>query len=337
VTRWPAVQVVVIAQGIGVEKIGRKGMNLVSTLQDFLKATCDRDRDVPAPAPGESNAWFYPKGSAAKATHEIRVVHSMTELAAALDMEDAFVVYEGHSRYGQGPAFGPEGVGLVPDKAIFPNPWGVHFRMGYDATSTECVGDILLHSLTPTEFDLTTADPKGFLPEGLVTAATNVQAQQKAIKKRKLQAKDTCARQGAWRSMDVCLPTLAAKSTARGETPLTGRHFYEHSPRSNPEEFNTSVTVGSDDLDKATLACRLFFVSACSSKVHFHAALARRRKVVKSGCQFLLALKDFGTSHSTAFLKQVLLKGRDPTTKDGMRRIVKALNDVASSGIVGVY
>jgi hypothetical protein len=324
-------QVVVIAHGIEIRDVGQGVI-----LQAFLAANCDRMG--PAPAAGANNTWVYPKGSGAKATHEIRVVYAMTDLAAPLDLADAFVVYEGHSRYGQGPAFGPTGTPKLPDKKAFPvNPWGLHFRMGYDATDTECVGDLFDHSVAPVELDLTTADPKAFLPAALVTATTNAQAQQTAIKRKKVKDKDTCALGGAWRAMDVCQPALAAKSTGRGDTPLKGRHYYAHLTRSKPEEFLTAVKVGSTDLDKATLACRVFFMASCSSKVHFHAALVRRRKAAKSRCQFLLTGQVCATSHATTFLKQILVKGRDPTTKQGMKKIVTALNGETDSGIVGVY
>lgn len=325
------VQVIVIAHGIEIREVGQG-----TTLQAFLAANCDRKG--PAPAPGANNTWVYPKGSLAKATHEIRVVYAMSDLATALDLDDAFVVYEGHSRYGQGPAFGPEGVMHVPDKKKFPvNPWGVHFRMGYVATDTECVGDILEHSVVPAEFDLTTADPKGFLPGALVTAAVNAQAQQKRIKARKTRPADTCSLSGAWRAMDVCQPALATKQTARGDKPLAGRHYYVHKERAKPEEFLTAVPVGSADLDKAKLACSVFFMASCSSKVHFRNALVRRRRAAKSSCRFLLTAELCATTHATTFLTQVLLKKRNPTSRADMKLIVKALNGESRSGKVGVY
>jgi hypothetical protein len=325
------VQLIVIAQGIEIREVGQ-GI----TLQAFLANNCDRKGA--APAAGENNTWLFPKGAPAKATHEIRVVYKMADLAAALDIDDAFVVYEGHSRYGQGPAFGPEGVTRVPDKKTFPiNPWGVHFHMGYDATDTECIGDIVEHSVVPTEYDLIAADPKDFLPAALVDARKNVQAQQKAIKAKKIKPKDVCALSGAWRLMDVCQPALAATKTARSDEPLLGRHFYVHQDTKKPEEFLTAVKVGSTDLDKAKLACTIFFMASCSSKVHFYKALTRRRKATKSACKFLLTGQVCATSHATTFLKQVLLKKRDPTSRGGIKKIKDALNGESQSGIVGVY
>jgi hypothetical protein len=325
------VQVIVIAHGIEIRDVGQGII-----LQDFLKTNCDRKGA--APKPGENNTGIYPKGSAAKATHEIRVVYQMSDLAAALDLADALVVYEGHSRYGQGPAFGPAGTAKVPDKKAFPvNPWGVHFRMGYDATDTECIGDLFDHSVMPTEFDLTAATSKDFLPDALSTAMVKAQAQAKVIKTKKVKAKDTCGLSGAWRSMDTCQPALATKATARADEPLKGRHYYIHQDWKKPEEFLTAVKVGSSDIDKAKLACKLFFMASCSSKVHFHAALVRRRKAAKSSCSFLLTGQVCATSHATTFLKQVLLKKRDPTSKAELKKIVKALNGETDSGIVGIY
>jgi hypothetical protein len=324
-------QLIVIAQGIEIRELGQ-GINL----QSFLTTNCDRKGT--APAPGANNTWLYPKGSGAKATHEIRVVYELADLAAALDIAGAFVVYEGHSRYGQGPAFGPEGVTHVPDKTKFPvNPWGVHFRMGYDATDTECIGDLVEHSVVPVEYDLTSASATGFLPDALLTAIANVQAQERRIRAWKTKPKDVCGLRGAWRSMDVCQPALATNKTARDDLPLKGRHYYVHRDRTTPAEFLTAVKVGSADLDKATLACKVFFMASCSSKVHFHSALVRRRNAAKSACQFLLTGEVCTTSHGTTFLKQVLLKRLDPTSVRGMKQIVMALNGERQSGNVKVY
>jgi hypothetical protein len=323
-------QVIIIAQGIEIRDVGQGYW-----LQRFLKANCDR-KGV-GPAAGANNTWLFPKGSGAKATHEIRVVYGMADLKAALDIADAWVVYEGHSRYGQGPAFGPSGVGHVPDKKAFPvNPWGVHFRMGWDATDTKCIGDLLDHSVMPTEYDLTTAKPKAFLPGELVTAGKKAQAQQKKIKARRTKPAATCSLAGAWRSMNVCQPAQAAKSTARGEKPLDGRNYYAHRTK-KPEEFFTAVEVGSADLDKSKLACSVFFVASCSSKVHFHRALVRRRKAAKSRCTFLLTALVCATSHAATFLQQVLVKKRSPVNKAELKLIVKALNGEGDSGIVGIY
>jgi len=324
------VQVIVIAQGIEV----RDWEN--TRMQKFLADNCDPKG--PKPAAGANNTWTYPKGAGAKATHEIRVVYAMADLATALNMKGAFVVYEGHSRYGQGPAFGPGGIPHVPDIKAFPvNPWGIHFKMGYDATDTECIGDIFSHSVMPAEYDLPAAGAKAFLPDLLLTAATTAQDKQKAIKAKKISGTKTCSISGAWRSMDTCQPAVATNKTARGETPNKGRHYFRHEDWKKPEEFLTAVKVGHTDLDKASLACSLFFMASCSSKVHFHKPLVNRRKDAKSTCVFLLTALACSASHGLIFLKQVLIKGNDPTTRAGLKKVVKALNGETDSGIVGVY
>jgi hypothetical protein len=320
------VQVIVVAHGIEIRD--HQGQ----MLQEFLQKHCDRKG--PTPPPGDNNTWLFPAGSGAKATHEIRVVYRMTDLAAALDLDRAFVVYEGHSRYGQGPAFGPEHMPHVPDKKAFPvNPWGVHFRMGYDATDTECIGDLFDHSVVPAEYDLTTAGSKDFLPGELTGAIKKLNAMKKAVARRKPAA--LCRVDDAWRALDVCEPKRAAAKTARGDLPLSGRHYYKK--KAKPEEFLTAVKVGSKDLDKATLACSLLFMASCSSKVHFYQPLKRRRKAAKSACKFLLTAEVCRVDHGANFLRQVLLKRRDPMAAKDLERIRRALNHPDESGDVGIY
>ncbi len=294
-------------------------------LQDFLAANCDAKK---------GSVWTYPKGKGSAATHEVRVLYTQAEFGKALNTTDALVVYEGHSRFGQGPAFGPAGIPKIPDSATFPvNPWGVHFRMGYEATDTECVADLMGHSVTPTEYDLPSAPAKAFLPDSLVSAAKTAKAQAKAISSSKVKPKAVCGTNGAWRLFDSCEPTLATQATTRGDVPLKGRHYYSRTKT----EFATAVAVGSADLDASLLACNLLFVSACSSHVHFYKALKNRRKALNSQCRFLLTAQLCAAAHATTFLEQVLVKGHDPKSRAGMRALLKALNGVRMSGAVGVY
>jgi hypothetical protein len=319
-------QKIVIAEGIEIRDVGQ-GIALLK----FLNDKCD-------PKKGAVSVWTYPKGASAKGiTHEVEVVYTMAELAKAVDTADIYVVYEGHSRYGQGPAFAPAGTPKVPDAKKFPvNPWGVHFRMGYDATDTECIDDIVHHSVTPAEYDLTTSGATAFLPAALTTAVANAKAQQKAIKAKKIAAVAACSSGGAWRLFDTCYTKLSTTTTARGDKPLKGRHFYNILPR-KPPEFETSVQVGSADLDKSALACKLLFMASCSSHVHFFKPLDKRRKAAKSKCKFLMTGFVCATTHATMFLEQVLVKGHDPISKKGSKAVVKALNGVSDSGIVNIY
>lgn len=319
-------QKIMIAQGV---QIRDKGQG--SRLQDFLQDKC-------APKKGLVSVWTFPKGAGVKATHEISVVYTLAEFAKALDTTDAIVVYDGHSRYGQGPAFGPAGTPEVPETKTFPtNPWGVHFRMGYDATETECVNDLIRHSVTPLEYDLTTTGPKAFLPKALVEAARNVQATQKSINAQKIKAQAVCVTPGAWRLFDTCDAKLAATMTARGDQPLKGRHFYARLGRQPADEFNTAVQVGSADLDKSWLRCKVLFMASCSSHVHFFQPLDKRRKAVNSACKFLMTSYICAAAHASNFLEQVLIKGLDPTTESGLKALAKALSGVSRSGLVGLY
>jgi outer membrane protein OmpA-like peptidoglycan-associated protein len=321
----PIIQKIIIAQGIEIRDVDGP------LLLKFLNNNCDAKK-------GDVWTWTFPKGAGVKATHEVHVVYDLISFAKALDTADAFVVYDGHSRYGQGPAFGDAGMSKVPDVKKFPvNPWGVHFRMGYDATDTECMADLVHHSVTPVEYDLIASDPKAFLPSALIKAAKNAQAQHKAIKAKKIKDKAICSTAGAWRLFDTCDAKLAATRTARGDTPLKGRHFYAQLLRKSENEFTTAVQVGSVDLDKSSLRCKLLFMASCSSHVHFFAALNRRRKAVKSPCKFLMTAMVCSATHSTNFLEQILIKGLDPMTERGLKAVVKALNGFSDAGIVGDY
>lgn len=318
-------QIIIIAEGIEIRDF--QG----SALTPFLNTNCDAKR-------GATSTFTYPKGAGAKATHEVRVVFTMAELATAINTTDAFVVYEGHSRFGQGPAFGPPNTPRVPDIKTFPtNPWGVHFRMGFDATDTECIDDLMEHSVTPTEFDITAAAATAFLPDELVGAAKNAQAQAKAMKGKTITAAAICSTGGAWRLFNTCWPKLAAAATARGDKPLDGRHYYKRKPKKKADEFTTSVQVGSADLNKSALPIKLLFMASCSSHVHFFEALDRQRKASKSSCKFLLTGHICSAEHATNFLTQVLIKGIDPMTAKGRKKLLQALNGVSDSGVVGVF
>jgi hypothetical protein len=298
--------------------------------ETLLKANCDAKA-------GATNTFTFPKGAGAKATHEIQVVFDMADFVKAVDTPDAVVVYDGHSRYGQGPAFGPAKIDETPDAKAFPtNPWGVHYRMGFDATDTDCLADLVHHSIVPAEFDLPTASSTAFLGKELVTAAAKAQANAKAMKGKKLTVAAVCSTAGAWREFDSCYKKLAETATSRGDKPLKGRHYYKE-VRGKPHEFKAAVTVGSVDLDKSKLPGKLLVMGSCSSHVHFFKALDRRRTAVKSGCKFILTADVCFADLATAFLKLVLVKKIDPTTSKGMATLASKLNGVDGSGGVGLF
>jgi hypothetical protein len=209
--------------------------------------------------------------------------------------------------------------------------------MGFDATDTECMGDLMHHSIMPAEFDLTTTSSTAFLGSVLVTAAANAQAKNKAIKAKKIKVSAICSTAGAWREFDSCWKRLAGTATARGDKPLMGRHYYNRLPRKPVDEFLTAVTVGSADIDKSKLPGKLLVMGSCSSHVHFFKALDRRRKTAKSSCKFILTGEVCTADLATAFLKLVLIKKIDPTTRKGMAKLAKKLNGVIGSGLVGLY
>src|SRR5437899_2736775 len=163
---------VIIASGLELRD-KRQGRSVVKFLSDNAEPT-------------KPWFWTYPKGSGTKAKFEVSVVFTAKDFAAALDTVDAYVVYSGHSRLGQGPAFGKADTPVMPNKESFPtNPWGVHFRMGYDATDTEARGDLLEHSVTPEEYDLTKAPEDAFLPGSLLDAVPWVKEAADRLKKKR--------------------------------------------------------------------------------------------------------------------------------------------------------
>jgi hypothetical protein len=303
-------------------------------IRDYQGATLEAYLNKEADA-GKGSTWTFPKGAAAgKATHVVEVVYTAAEFAKALDTDDAIVIYEGHSRYGQGPAFGDAGMPHVPDKKTYPtNPWGVHYRMGYDATDTECIGDLVEHSVTPAEYDLTATPKTPFLPNALVKALANVTAAEASLKKAK--GKGRCTTKGAWREFDVCQKKLSATKTARGDEPLKGRHFYAHLVKPT-NEFTTSVTVGSADLDKVSLKCKVLFMASCSSHEHYFEPLDKRRTATKSKCKFYMTGFVCSAYNGRNFIRE-LFGGTDPLSKKGSKAMLKALNGEADSGVIGFY
>lgn len=301
-------------------------------VQPFVAQHCDAK-------PGSSDTFTYPKNATgSNVAYEIHIKFELAELAVALDTADAIAIYNGHSRYGQGPSCGPANTPTLPDKKNYPvNPWGVHYRMGYDAVKAHCLEDIMHHSTLPTEYDL----PNGtatFLPEALVKAAEGARNVPKGA---------DCFTSGAWRAFDSCQGGLAKKTTSRGDIPLKGRHYYAALHGQGPgqretsdrpkDEFLSAVCVGSADLKLTKLLCKLLIMASCSSRVHFFDALDRQRKASGSDCKFIMTNFIASEVFPLVFLQQVLLKGLDPTTLDGMKTLVKKFNAEDGSGYVGLY
>lgn len=160
----------------------------------------------------------------------------------------------------------------------------------------------------PREYNLAGA-PAPFLPLSLSTAGPRA----RAITARRLRGAAVCGLREAWRPLDVCAPTIAARTTARGDTPLRGRHYYRRRGR----EFETTVVGGSSNLAASRLRCRLLFMASCSSHVHYVAALDRRRTATGSRCRFLLTALPSWAFSAAQFLEQVLIRRVDPMTGAG--------------------
>ncbi len=267
-----------------------------------------------------TNAWTYPKKSPA---FKVRLVYTKAEFAAALDIKDAVVVYDGHSRLGQGPAFGPENLPECPEKSKFPvNPWGDSFRMGYDFTDIECIDDILAHGTNPREYALPASTKGVFASRGLL-----------GIVERAIRAGGTkCGVQHAWRRLSICFPKVATKTNCSGDATLSSRHYYR--VRARQADFDTLVAVGDADLAKTKLACSVLFVNSCSSKRHFHGALRRHKKNVKSKCMFFLTAEVCSAATTLPFLKAVLA-GKDVTARRGAN-ILRRMNGMREAGAISL-
>jgi hypothetical protein len=289
---------------------------------------------------GATDTWTYPKGPVAKAKFLITVVYTKDGFKKALDEPGAWVVYEGHSRFGQGPAFGDAQLPHCPPKSSYPvNPWGVHFRMGYDAVESKCIGDILEHAVNPTEFDLLSVPKDASLPDGLADAAAfaaKLESKRKKGRFTRAQRTTPCAVDGAWRDLKTCFAKVAAQKTCRGDTPLDGRHYFRRIPKTPTDEFKTAVTVGRADLDASSLKCAVFFMPSCSSKVYYRKALVDRRKAAKSKCKIYLTSKVPIAYHAVNFLK-IVFAGHDPTTTRGSKQLLKVVNGEKQSGRVRLY
>lgn len=264
-----------------------------------------------------TSTWGFP---AAKPTQTIKVIYTKAEFAAALDSKDAFVVYDGHSRIGQGPAFGPSGVPTCPDKATYPvNPWGDSFRMGFDFAEIDCMGDIIHHGTNPPEFTLPAASKGVFASKGQITILDAAIAP----------GKGKCSTKGAWRELKVCFPKVAATANCRKETPLANRHYFK--AYNGDKEFDTLVAVGDADLAKSKLACAVLFMNSCSSKRHYLEPLRRHKKKAKSACTFYVTAEVCSAATTIDFLKTVLA-GKDPV-KDS-KKFLKTMNGRRGSGFI---
>jgi hypothetical protein len=249
---------------------------------------------------------------------QIEISFTKADFAKALDRRGAIVIYDGHARFGQGPAFSDQPAPLCPsDTSAFPvNPWEDHFRMGFDVLVVPAIHDILEHATNPKEFAGTKAPP--FAPSSVRRVLELAEGRP-----------DNCRASGyAKRALAKCFFTVADQANCRGVRSLRNRHYWRATNADT--EFETLVEVGSADLAVSKLACAVLFLNSCSSLGRFGAPLQRHRRKVKSKCVFYLTRR---TSYNTLSLAtnifiELLLKGVDPTTASGSRKLVRKMNSV---------
>jgi hypothetical protein len=272
-----------------------------------------------ARGPSSSMTWTYTAG---RRQFEVRLVYTKKEFGQSLDIPGAIVVYDGHSRYGQGPAFGPAGLPHCPDVATFPaNPWGDHFRMGYDALQVPCIEEIFDHCTEPTEYAVPTRPDKAFLPRHV----------RKVLIKAKGRSARCNQRGYARRLLRTCFPTEAAKVNGRGVASLHARHFW-YTTRGGAD-FMTLVGVGAGDLRSSKLKCKVLFMNSCSSREHFLAALRQRKKSANSKCVFYMTREVCSASTTVIFVRRIL-EGYDPVSEQGSRKLLRDMNGLADAGAI---
>ncbi len=279
----------------------------------FLDATATKDKAV-------AGRYEYKKDGR---EYDISVTYTRADFKAALDTDDAIVVYAGHSRFGQGPAFGTSDADTpeCPDAATYPaNPWEGHFRMGYDAVDVPCIEDIYTHCTNPAEFTKTD------LPRDLFVH-DDVRQVVKSAKGRSTR----CDLKGyARRSLLTCFPKTADLTNGRGVKTLKTRHYWY--TRKRDTEFHTIVDAGSADLSGVSLRCGVLLMYSCTSKHHYYEALKRRRKAAKSKCVlYLTTVVPRGVPATKRFV-QLVLKGIDPRTRRGSEKFLREMGRIRHSG-----
>lgn len=270
--------------------------------------------------PAGTDKWTYPKTSPG---HTIHLTYTKAGFAAALNTPHAVVIYDGHSRIGQGPVFGPARLPRCPGKAAYAlNPWADNFRMGYDFAEIDCIGDIMHHGTNPTEFKLPASAKGVFASKEMSKILERAIAAGGGAK---------CGVKHAWRLLSACVPKVAAQANCRGETPLAKRHFWRS--RAHEREFDTLVAVGDADLRKSRLACDVLFMNSCSSKRHFLAALRRHKAAVKSQCVFYVTAQVCSANTTLTFLKAVLAGARVATSA---KSLLTKMNGMSGAGFISL-
>jgi hypothetical protein len=296
---------VVIAFGVQIRD-GETHQALLRHLNTVAKSTGSTTWDFPAKGP---------------VTHSVSIVYTKDAFLASLDNADAYVVYDGHSRIGQGPAFGPASTPECPDAAKYPtNPWGDNVLMGYHGVSVEIRDDILHHGTDPPEYPvLSPTNPAHLLSPGVKAVIARAQ---------KI-SKPKCGTAHAWRELSACDPKLAGTANCRKSKTLAVRHYFNK--RARGSDYDTLVLRGNDDLTRRKLACAVLFMNSCSSAEHYRVPLEAHRTAVKSTCSFYFTQNVCSGPQTLTFVKLVLA-GVDPTSKAGSTRFTKDMNGIWGSG-----
>ncbi|MFX1369645.1 MAG: hypothetical protein ACFFAY_13700, partial [Promethearchaeota archaeon] len=249
--------------------------------------------------------------------YDIQVLFSKSGFLEALDEPGAIVIYEGHSRYGQGPAFVEKvNVGVCPGADEFPkNPWEDHVRMGWDVVRTASIMDIHRHGTNPREYS-------SKKKSDWISARTKYMID-KASKNENQRIRCDAERTIKKRGFNECYPSIEKLSNCRGVKSLVGRSFWELKHRTQLDkemfegsqaiqdidrEFFTLVKGGRSDLLNSKLECSVLFLKSCKSIEHFYCALRHKRKEVQKSCVFYLTKEaSAGIAQSPKLLIEMVL------------------------------
>lgn len=301
--------------------------------------------------------WYLYKKK--KISYEIKIHLSKQEFLDALTDKNAIVIYEGHSRYGQGPVFiNDESYSKVcgASQTALLNPWEDHVRMGWDVVKTLVIEDMLTHGTNPTEYD--EKIHKSTLK--FVRLRKKWLEEKKSKKKSKLtcgkkctlvEKKDTNSYEFDCtcevkkeekkiiqkRKFSTYFPTLADQEIkCTQKQSLRNRHFWKLKVwKKKIYDFLTLIISGRDDLMTLDIKCRVFFMNSCLSAWHFYCALKNRLDELKRSNYVLFLTMDEAMpwlADTTLTFIKLLLRGRDPTNQRDAIIMKRRLNSYKIGG-----
>ena len=262
-------------------------------------------------------------------TYDVRLVYDKEGFRKALKKPGAIVIYHGHSRFGQGPAFGPKNTECEVDVSSV-NHWNDHFRMGFDVVKIPLLSEHKNGS-QPTEYSgklLGKLTGKQSVRDGLRKANSDA-----GVRRAK-----RCDQKGwAKRRMQKCAPKAVKESeewkNCRGET-VAGRHYWLKSRN----VFWSLVKSNDDDLKRTKLKCRVLFMNSCSSWGHYLSALKRHREMSDSKCLFFLTRRasDWGANTTTVFIKEII-NGNSLSSSREVCAMLRALIHKSGNGHIDAH